>query len=268
MTTTFDVLTGLWNWRSPAWVLTLAAAGVYAVVGRRRHASLRQIGFFAASAIAFIIALASPVAGLATRYLFSAHMAQHLLLLLIVPLFAVLAWPAPARQSIAAAPQRAAIPLSWMAGVGAMWFWHIPAMCTASMVSPLVFEFQQVSLIAAGAAFWWPIFCPTVERRLQPLPAAGYLFSGCLGCTLLGIYITFSPVSVCPLYNSPTGSSEILHLIRDQWGFTHGVDQQVGGLLMWVPACMVYLAAILATLSSWYHVPGQSQQTSTSLAEG
>jgi cytochrome c oxidase assembly factor CtaG len=92
-----------------------------------------------------------------------------------------------------------------------------------------------------------------------------YLFSGCLGCTLLGIYITFSPISVCPLYDSPTGSSEILRLIRDQWGITHEMDQQLGGLLMWVPACIVYLCAILARLSSWYRTTDQNQTDSSPL---
>jgi putative membrane protein len=70
----------------------------------------------------------------------------------------------------------------------------------------------------------------------------------------------------CPLYNSPVGSNDLLTLIREQWGFTHRIDQQVGGLLMWVPACMIYLAAILASLGSWYRVPDPGNATSTSLA--
>jgi cytochrome c oxidase assembly factor CtaG len=91
---------------------------------------------------------------------------------------------------------------------------------------------------------------------MQPHVAAGYLFSGCVGCSLLGIYITFSPASVCPLYAvSGGGSAELMRLVHEQWGLTHRLDQQVGGLLMWVPACMVYLGAILAMLSSWYRVP-------------
>jgi len=50
-----------------------------------------------------------------------------------------------------------------------------------------------------------------------------------------------------------------MRLVHEQWGLTHRLDQQVGGLLMWVPACMVYLGAILATLSSWYRVPEQAR---------
>src|SRR5205807_9262497 len=87
------VLVELWDWRSPAWFIALAAGGIYVIIARRRGASLRQVGFFATSLAAFLIALVSPLAALASRYLFSAHMAQHLLLLLIVPLCAVLGWP-------------------------------------------------------------------------------------------------------------------------------------------------------------------------------
>jgi putative membrane protein len=93
---------------------------------------------------------------------------------------------------------------------------------------------------------------------MQPHLAAMYLFAGCLGCSLLGIYVAFSPVSVCPLYSAPTGSSELLTLVRDQWGLTPRIDQQVGGLLMWVPACLVYVGAILTKISAWYQVPEQS----------
>jgi cytochrome c oxidase assembly factor CtaG len=269
MMTNIDIVTELWNWRSPALPVTILAAGFYSVLAWRRSASPINIGFFAACAAGFLIALASPVATLASRYLFSAHMAQHLLLLLIVPLCGILAWP-PSKQvgnSVRPPrPFRGSVPIGWAAGVGAMWFWHIPALCTASMRSPLVLDIQIVSLIAAGAAFWRPVFSPSTESRMPPHLAAMYLFAGCVGCSLLGIYITFSPISVCPLYANPTGSSDLIRLIRDQWGFSHRVDQEVGGLLMWVPACMVYLGAILTKLSSWYHVSGPSESAANSLA--
>lgn len=259
MMTNFDVLTKLWMWRSCAWWFANAAIGVYLVFACRRHVSPRNIAYFGISVAAFLIALTSPLATLASRYMFSAHMAQHLLMLLIVPLFAVLAWPA-STYSIGRVPQlkNSAVPIAWMAGIGAMWFWHIPAMCNASMSSPSVFGIQQITLVAAGAAFWWPVFGPVASLRIQPHLAAAYLFAGCLGCTLLGIYITFSPVSVCPMYIAPVGSNELISLIRERWGFSYRIDQQVGGLLMWVPACMIYLGAILASLKSWYHVPGQN----------
>ena len=211
------------------------------------------------AAATLVAALASPLAVLASRYSFSANMLQHLLLLLIVPLSAILAWPsseAVANDNFAQSSPFGTAAVGWLAGVGAMWFWHVPALCTAAMQNSWIFAIQTCSLVVAGAAFWWPVFRPQLQRRLQPHVAAAYLLSGCVGCSLLGIYITFSPVSVCPLYAVADGASpELMRLVHQQWGLTHRLDQQVGGLLMWVPACMVYLGAILATLSSWYQVP-------------
>lgn len=236
----------------------ILATFIYTMAFLARGVSWRQISCFVLSAISLVLALASPLAVLASRYSFSAHMMQHLLLLLIVPLFAMLAWPAsnvPAADDFSSVPHRGAIPLGWIAGVGAMWFWHIPAMCTAAMQRPLVFDIQAASLVAAGAAFWWPIYRPQSVYRLPAHAAALYLFSGCVGCSLLGIYITFSPVPVCPLYAAGGGSPALSQLVHEQWGLTHRIDQQVGGLLMWVPACMIYLGAILATFTGWYAVP-------------
>jgi cytochrome c oxidase assembly factor CtaG len=265
MMTTLDLLTQLWNWRSPAWWIALAGAGAYGAAAVRNPLSMRNMLFPGLSLVTFLIAMVSPLAGLASRYMFSAHMAQHLLLLLIVPLFVVLALPKSRTEEPLPPSIQRVFPIGWLAGVGAMWFWHIPALCTASMRSPLIFDIEQASLVAAGTAFWWPIFSPNIQHRLQMPQAVMYLFSGCLGCTLLGIYITFSPISVCPLYNSPTGSAAILHLVRDQWGITHEMDQQLGGLLMWVPACIVYLCAILARFSSWHHASDQGHADSAAL---
>ncbi|HMB95628.1 MAG TPA: cytochrome c oxidase assembly protein [Tepidisphaeraceae bacterium] len=261
MMTSHRILTELWNWHSPAWGIALIAIIVYVGDVYRRGASALQIGLFITAVVTFIIALASPLAALASRFLFSAHMAQHLLLLLIVPLCAILAWPSTQN---AAAHRASSIRYSfgWLAGVSAMWFWHIPALCTAAMSSPVVFAVQVISLVGCGAAFWWPVFSPNVERRMPPHIAAGYLFAGCVGCSLLGIYITFSPVSVCPLYAMMTADSTgVLSVVREQWGLTHRIDQQVGGLLMWVPACVVYLSAILASLATWYRTPELRKST-------
>jgi cytochrome c oxidase assembly factor CtaG len=264
MMTTSQLLTDFWSQRSPEWLIILLAAFVYTLAVLKHGACRRQIGFVVASAITLALALASPLALLASRYSFSAHMLQHLLLLLFVPLLAILAWPpsgAPATGGPSASSPRSAISLGWLAGVGAMWLWHTPVLCTAAMQHASVFAIQATSLIAAGTAFWWPIFRPQLWRRLPPNTAVAYLFSGCVGCSLLGIYVTFSTISVCPLYAAGGGSPELLRLIREQWGLTHRIDQQVGGLLMWVPACTVYLGAILVTLSSWYRVPDRCAMT-------
>jgi putative membrane protein len=49
----------------------------------------------------------------------------------------------------------------------------------------------------------------------------------------------------------------ILPLIRDQWGLTPAKDQQLGGLLMWVPACLIYFCGIIGLLGRWYGEAGE-----------
>ncbi len=82
----------------------------------------------------------------------------------------------------------------WLAGVGAMWFWHAPALCNAAVASRPVHALQTVSLLVLGAVFWRQILAPREAERLSPPGAVLYLFSACVACSVLGIIITFSPV--------------------------------------------------------------------------
>jgi putative membrane protein len=91
---------------------------------------------------------------------------------------------------------------------------------------------------------------------MSPPGAVLYLFSACVACSILGILITFSPVSVCPIYAQQAADRlGILNLVQSSWGITSDKDQQIGGLLMWVPMCLVYLTAIVAQLARWFAHP-------------
>jgi cytochrome c oxidase assembly factor CtaG len=115
---------------------------------------------------------------------------------------------------------------------------------------------QISSLLLLGTIFWRQILAPREDERISAPGAVVYLFSACVACSILGILITFSPVSVCPIYaQSPADHLGILNLIQANWGVTPDKDQQVGGLLMWVPMCLVYLSAIVAQLARWFAHP-------------
>jgi putative membrane protein len=112
--------------------------------------------------------------------------------------------------------------------------------------------------------FWMPVAGPQTDRHLPPLLGVVYLFSACVGCTVLGILITFAPVGVvCPVYLHPVDRLGILPLIRGTWGMTPAVDQKVGGLMMWVPACGIYISGIIALLVRWY----RTSETSAAVQE-
>jgi putative membrane protein len=241
-------------WEKDPFTLGLCLIGTVFYVAAFRSGLARRAGHFAAALVVFVLALASPIGVLARGYLFSAHMLQHLLLVLVVPPLVLLSL----RASNADAPpdtgrwRGARIALMWVAGVGAMWLWHAPTLCNAASQSPIVQNAQTLSLLAMGGAFWWPMFGRNLAHRIPPFGAMLYLFTACIACTVLGILITFSPVEICSVFLHPIDRLGALPLLRGGWGLTPQVDQQVGGLLMWVPACMVYAIAILAMLARYY----------------
>ena len=236
----------LWNWSSPAW---LAAAGILAAyLIACRNATVPRTTAMAIGLALFLLSFVSPIGVLADGYLFSAHMVQHLILLLLVPMMLLLS----VRNVAGQFRFNPAVPIiGWTCGIGAMWFWHVPAMCAAATESPWLAAVRDLSLVAAGLLFWWPIFAPIPQARLAPLAGIVYLFSACLGCTLLGIYITFTTISVCPAFANPVDRLGIVTRLYDA-GLTPSVDQQLGGLLMWVPPCALYVSVIMWLLCRWY----------------
>jgi putative membrane protein len=260
-----------WLWPPAVVAACVAAPAGYLWLSRSRL-SLRSVFLLAAVGV-FFVALASPLAVLADGYLFSAHMLQHLLLQLIVPPLVLLSLPnvdkpgavfglRPSDFFRASAFGLRVLSgllrrplLTWSLGVGAMWLWHVPTLCSACATSPTVHLVQSVSLLLMGTAFWWPIIGPWREQWLTPLLGVLYLFSACVACTILGIILTFAPLSVCPAFLHPADRLGIMPLLQNDWGLTPLRDQQLGGLLMWVPPCFVYLCGIFGLLARWYSGP-------------
>jgi cytochrome c oxidase assembly factor CtaG len=249
--TTQQFLSSAWTWNAAAF----ASSGVALVVYLWAFGMNRGIVYLLAGLGLFVLTLVSPLNALAAGYLFSAHMLQHILLLLIVP--ALLLMSLPRRVSLGSRSWFLANPLvGWAAGVSAMWLWHARPLCNAAVSSQLVNALQICSLLLLGTIFWRQILAPREEERLSPPGAVLYLFSACVACSILGILITFSPVSVCPIYaQPPVDRLGILNLVQSNWGITPDKDQQIGGLLMWVPMCLVYLTAIVAQLARWFGHP-------------
>jgi cytochrome c oxidase assembly factor CtaG len=240
---------------SPIWLAVVALVGLYVWIAGGR-VSARSC-WFAAAMLILLVAFISPIGVLSDGYLFSAHMVQHLLLLLVVPLYLLLSLPPHKPADRIDRPglrwlRWLSIPVvGWMCGIGAMWLWHVPALCSAATESYALGIIRSTTFLLAGLAFWWPVYSPVERLRLPPMSAVVYLFSACLGCTLLGIYITFTTVSVCPAFANPTDRIAIVTRLY-QMGLTPGVDQQLGGLLMWVPPCSLYVCAIISILHRWY----------------
>lgn len=244
----------LHGWTFRPVVIAAIALGVVLHAAKLRLRSPGRTAALLGAAAALVVALVSPVDLLARGTLFSAHMLQHMLLVLAVPPLALLAMPRTRRTG-----RRRRVPVlaCWAGGVGAMWIWHTPALCDAAATSDGARALQALSLLAMGAAFWWPILGPRPDGRLGEAASILYLFTACGACSVLGIAIAFSPVEVCVAYLHPADPLDVLPLVRGRWGLTPEVDQQLGGLLMWVPGCAVYAAAILAVVARFHGAAAQ-----------
>lgn len=264
-----------WDWKPSVVAGCAALTGAYAWAGGFRFA--HKTAAWLTGVLLILLALVSPLDELADRYLFSVHMAKHILFVLVVPALLLMGLPAgPVARGLRYRPAAAAEnflgtpAIAWAAGVGAMAFWHIPAFFNAALSNEGLHIFEHLSLLIAGTIFWWPILAPAPEFRLSPVPqGAAYLFGACLACTSIGVLITFAPRLLYPSYAYPVDTYAILPLIRERWGISPGMDQQIGGLLMWAPCCLVYLTAIMAMFARWYgeeaktplESPGEAQWT-------
>ena len=213
---------------------------------------------FFSGIVLFALVTVSPVDFLATNGLFSAHMVQHIVLLLIVPPLLLTGTDKDfldricRKEFFRKAGNIFFYPLvAWILGVGSMWIMHVPAIMMGMDDSRFLTELQLIILPVLGWIFIWPVYAPVNRWRLEPLQSSVYLFLACVGCTVLGILITFSPEN---MFASPMGSMEmnVLTMIRSDWGITPGIDQMMGGLIMWVPACIIYLTNIMIILFKWF----------------
>jgi len=249
MNTVARIALGAWELNPIVLLACVLAVGAFATKFRSRA----RWKYFVAALGITLFALLSPLNALADGVLFSAHMAQHLLLLLVMPALFLLSLPRDFKLRIPGGGRLAIF--GWAAGVGSMCFWHVPVFCDAAATRPAVHAFQACSLVVMGAAFWWPILAPSSPERLAPGFGIVYLFTACLACTALGIVLTLTPIEVCPVFRAPLAASSWANL-RERIGATQ--DREIGGLLMWLPMCLVYLSAIIVEVGRWLAVPTKS----------
>jgi putative membrane protein len=262
-----------WSWE-PAIVVPLALLlGIYGIGAFRRGAwSLlrwRHASFFSGwFTLAF--ALLSPLHELGEQ-LFSAHMVQHEILILISAPLISAAHPAATCLWAFAPRQRAHVggwvhraeatwlarfltrPLvAWLLEAFALWIWHVPALYQATLRSDWVHAAQHLSFFLTAVLFWSALY--GVGRSAMSYGTATlYVFGTAVHCSALGALLTFSAVLWYPVYAATTQS----------WGLTPLEDQQLGGLIMWVPSAVVFILIGLVLFSIWVVEAGSRQRHSS-----
>lgn len=259
------LLAYLWGFRrarSHGW----RRARVRAPVVARPHA----LAFGGAVAFVFL-AVASPLDTLAGGLL-TAHMLQHLLLWLVVPLLLVvsrlgyvLTWvlPLATRRSLALGWNRSRVGAAWrsldalvhspsgalLLSSAVVWLWHAPLLYEAALHDQVVHWLERATFLAAFTVFWTVIAAPLGRRRTDGGTAALLLFGQSVQGSALGALLVFSPVAWYPTYLSHGG----------WWDLTPLADQQLAGTLMWMPLGTVYV--LMACASVWRWVRGASGHT-------
>ncbi len=227
-----------------------------------RFSEPRRTAWWMAGVVVLLLDLVGPLDVLGDDYLFSAHMLEHLTLLLLVPPLLLLGVPerlarrALAVRWVAATERLLRRPaVAWALMVGTLWAWHLPAAYNATLANETIHAVEHLSFLVTATIFWWPVLTPLPERRLHPITAIFYLYAAMVANAVLGILLTFAPVGIYPAYLRPADELGALALIRDHWNLGPAADQQLGGLFMWVIGMFGFLWATLAMLVRWYREP-------------
>ena len=211
-----------------------------------------EVASFAAGWSVIALALLSPIATL-SEWLFSVHMTQHELLMLVAaPLIAIgrplvpMLWALPHRWRTSlslSAPgdvlRLASAPLIvFSLHAVALWVWHLPVLYEAAVLDDRVHLFQHVCFTATAALFWWGLIRGRYGRSGYGV-AVIYIFATALHSGGLGALLTFSSRPWYELYIQRTPGGDALG------------DQQLGGVIMWVPAGIVLMLFGLAMFAAW-----------------
>jgi putative membrane protein len=255
-----------WAWE-PGVLIALALTGWLYARGLRRLWREAGVGHgvrmweawsYAGGWASLVVALVSPIHPWG-RVLFSAHMTQHEILMLISAPLLVLgrpilvflkALPAPTARGLAGLSNTGGWRMTWRAisnpfaawlGHGLiLWLWHVPALFQATLDDELVHTLQHASFLFSAILFWWAVTHGRGRASAYGL-AVLYMFTTALHSGLLGLLITFARTVWYPAYSDTTRA----------WGLTPLEDQQLGGLIMWIPAGLVYVVAGLAFFAGW-----------------
>lgn len=210
----------------------------------------RKVAAWVTGVLIIFFSLNGPLHEWADGYLFSAHMVQHLLLMLIMPPFLIGGLP----------PWliRRALEARWMYRIGRFLthpvvafvaynavfiFWHLPDMYNRALLDHNVHIVQHLTFMAVAVMLWWPIMNPVEE--LQRLPNGpvlmAWIFLFGIPGTVVSALITLSDEVLYTWYAAAPRITALSPLD----------DQRLGGLIMWIPGMLVFWIAITVVFFRW-----------------
>jgi putative membrane protein len=208
-----------------------------------------QTTAFICGSLALLIALSPPLDDWSDSYLLSAHMFQHLILLIVVAPLWLIGTPSWVLRPLTTRPTINLIGFTITRPVPAfvlsnlaLVFWHLPSTFDAALGSEPIHIVQHLCFLAAGILMWWPVLSPLPKwPRLTPLLQCLYLFAQTIPSGAIGAFITLAAPGVYDAYVS----------VPRLWGISLSVDQQIAGVMMWVIENTIYLVIITIIFFKW-----------------
>lgn len=258
MTANIDLTFWLTRWNlAPSLLLgAILVVGLYLyALGPYHRRNYPDVPIKRAQTVAFLLgvlimllALISPLDELGDDYLFSAHMLQHLCLTTFGPPLLLVGTPEwmlerLLNKRLIFLPLKFLVwaPVAFVLYNADFLLWHIPSLYNATLENETIHIFEHLTFIVFGILSWWPILSPS--QKLPRLSLGGqvlYIFLMGMPAVLLGAGLTFMPPLYAPYLTDPI-----------VWGISHVVDQQLGGLIMWVPVNLFYIVIMSSLFIRW-----------------
>lgn len=257
---------------SPTVVIAIAVAAVLFVRGQRKA----RVSF--ARRFSFWLGLTGLYVALHTRldyffeHEFFMHRAQHLVLHHLGPFFIALAYPGAAlragipfawrrrfvRPALAARPVRAVVDVlmhpvvAVVLFVGLIYFWLLSPIHFMAMLDWRLYRVMNWSMVIDGLMFWWLVLDsrPAPPARLSPGRRVLIVIAAIPPQIVLGAFIFFSPRELYPIYSICGRAFTWLSPLR---------DQQIGGLLLWIPGSMMSVLGAVLALRHWMRLSARAR---------
>jgi putative membrane protein len=208
-----------------------------------------QRASFFVSLLLLFLTLNGPLHDLSDYYLFSAHMVQHLIMTLMVPPLMILGTPGWMLRPLirSAGMFRLARRVTGIAACFAIFnivlaFWHLPPMYNLALAYHPVHIVQHLMFLVAAVFMWWPLtsMMPELPRASYPAQML-YCFLMSIPMSVIAIYIVMADSALYPAYATAPRV----------WGIAPMMDQQAGGLIMWIPSGLFFYSVMTVVFFKW-----------------
>lgn len=218
---------------------------------QEKNRSLRQLIFFASAQLTLLVALLSSLERWAENLAW-VHMLQHILLMMVAPPLLAMSsvkyifqWSLPAKiwrqlwllrrkfQALLIHLENSAFILFSYAFI--LWLWHLPSFYEQALKGVFVHNLQHLSFFASSYWFWSILLDPFSKRPVQPGLALFYIFVTSIHTMILGVLMALSPRVWYGIYE----------VRAPRLGWDPLIDQQLAGIIMWMPAGVTYLVVAI-----------------------